>query len=631
MLQRRPRYPKRYYGYSAIPRTQDTFAKYGPHWGAATPAQRQARLADRYSGAGMYTGSGMFNPFTTKLGRRFRHRLSGIASQEVGKVADAFIPGSRRTVAKAAHAGLKYAGIGRYKRRRGRGMYTGSGSYKQAVSNDLIEGGHASEGIMRFDAQNDEDAITISHSEYVMDVYAPPDGESKTDIKLPLNVGQTSVFPMLSQIAANFEEYEIKQMSFTYKPTLSDWQTTQGQVGQVLMATNYNPNAAKWTTKQQMLAQTGSTSARVIDSTFHGIECDTSKMHNDGHYMVRTGPPRLDTNLTDYDHGWTQLSIVDTPPGSAATGGAANKTLGELHVSYTIRLSKPRIWAGLANNLPTSYAQASSEGQGWGLANELNVTANDFNFGYVSNKVYDPADPNSPTTKKVGIYCPTAQNADSMYTARQGSLDVKYDVHNAVQHGGHGVLRVLFPASFQGEVELDIAAVCHDKFEAQVNGATLTTYSPKFIFTTTGNVDDVKDMKMQVSDGVSGPRISPFPSMGFSDLTAGTTSVGDSQWSIAPQSSSTWGPISDVSNPPDTDTVAIAAKIRFRLQAASNATDNAVLINIAAVNGFTNLSTLDVRDLQIKCRAINTRLNYSDDGSNDKVILIDQSKQIVTY
>ena len=145
---------------------------------------------------------------------------------------------------------------------------------------------------------------------------------------------------MLSQIASNFEISEVQQLAFTYKPTLSNYQTTDGQVGTIMMATQYNPNAGVWTNKEQFLAQTGATSSRVTDLTYHGVECDVSKLPNDGKLFNRSGPPILGSNLTDYDLGYTQIRIQDVPTASIA--------IGELHVSYTVKLSKPRLYSNLA-------------------------------------------------------------------------------------------------------------------------------------------------------------------------------------------------------------------------------------------------------------------------------------------
>ncbi len=232
----------------------------------------------------------------------------------------------------------------------GFGSYQPPGSTKM-VANELIAGGHASEGIMRFDAQRDHETLVLSHSEYVMDVYAPPTGERNADIMLPLNPGLATSFPMLSQIAANFETYRLKQCIITYKPMLSSWLTEKGQVGQVIIATQYNTHKTKWTTKEQMLAQTGSTSARVIESTAHGVECDVKKLPTDGKFFVRTGMPEGGaTQMHEYDHAFTQIRVQDVPTDGSAS--AANMTLGEIHISYTVELAKPRMWSGIGRSIP---------------------------------------------------------------------------------------------------------------------------------------------------------------------------------------------------------------------------------------------------------------------------------------
>lgn len=223
--------------------------------------------------------------------------------------------------------------------------FVGTGAYSRAVKNELIDGGQASEGIMRFDHASDRNALVLSHSEYVQDVYSPSVPNGTADIVLPLNAGLASTFPMMSQLAANFEEFKIMQLAFTYRPSLSDWNTANGQVGMVIIATQYNANAQTWSTKEQMLSQTGSTSSRTIDSAWHGVECDVNKLHSDGKFLTRTGPPAVSGNLSDFDLGFTQVRIMNCPAG--------NLTLGELHVSYTVELSKPRIWASLGMAIPS--------------------------------------------------------------------------------------------------------------------------------------------------------------------------------------------------------------------------------------------------------------------------------------
>lgn len=593
------KYPYSSYGRQYIPK--GTFlSQAGRTYASATPAQRAWRRSNNYHGMGMYTGDGMYTGSggfwkdlgrgwrrlaKSKLGRGVRHAFT----RELGDLAETIVPGSR----VVSDAALKAAGIG---------MYTGGGAYK-AVKNDLIEGGHMSEGIMRFDVQDDEDAILISHSEYVMDVYAPPEGVNKSDIKLPLNVGESTTFPMLSQLAANFEDYEIVQLGFTYKPTLSDWQTTTGQVGQILMATNYNPNAQLWTSKQQMLAQTGSTSARTIDCTLHGIECDKSKMHNDGHYLVRTGPPRLNTNLSDFDHGWTQLSVVDMP------AGTGNKTLGELHVSYTIKLSKPRIWTGIANAVPRAMAVKQNPGS-WVSPGGPTLT--------VDQHLGDPF--------VTDIMIPSAQYAEDIYKARQGNIPFKFDtgVSSGKYAGAHQWARCTLPAQFTGDIKFTVKL----QYQLTLAGGSGLQHDPALLLVDLqGQVEPILDSVMLIggaSRNFSGSSrtIVYHAEPERSILQIGTYSNGDAAMVF---------PLSlDAREEGGNEKGIISAEGHFRIAVARDQVDNVISFALAAPsNGYA--SDVTVNGLCIEMEAYNTRLNYRQDGTNDKVILIDKADQVVTY
>lgn len=587
------KYPYSGYGRQYIPR--GTYLKQaGRTYQAATPAQRAWRRSNNYHGVGMYTGQGMFNPFTTRLGRKFRHGLTGLVSKTAGELgAMSGIPGAASATAALSRRAMKASGIG---------MYTGQGAY-DTVKNELIAGGHSTEGVMRFDAQNDEDAICISHSEYVMDVYAPPEGEVKTDIKLPLNAGEAATFPMLAQLAANFEDFEIVQLAFTYKPTLSDWQTTSGQVGQIIMATNYNPSADKWTSKQQILAQTGSTSARTIDSTFHGVECDANKTHNDGHYLVRTGPPRPEQDLKDFDHGWTQLSIVDTPK------EAANKTLGELHVSYTIKLSKPRIWSSVANDAPsfqvflnplidTRLVRQPSNGS----AEEMNM---DVGFCGASG---------NHRTIVMGD-----DQVDGLLYGRQNSLPVR--IVSAVPIGDdkdYKAMKAVFPAQFAGDVKVRIVIAM-----TGVTGSA-NAQRPVIAVRSEGQVSGIKDQLTSCAVRTSVHQSSGMdtkPSDSFEDTEVGTQNT---LVYFSPPQQICAGAASK-----DREWV-MQAELHLRVAVARDAVDNALVFKIAGSVDAT-ASVIDCKQFFMEITPYNTRLNYRQDGSNDKVILVDKAKQIVTY
>lgn len=336
MLQRKPRYPGRYYGYTALPRTQKTFTDYGPSWGNANPEQRKKRLADSYIGAGRYRkrrsyrGRGMYlgqgNYFTRMMHRQFNRTLAGQTP--------------------LGHLGKK---VGRNLLGRVEGAVLGQGSYglngNAPVSNNLVAGGGLS--VPTFASSQDETgALHVQHSEYVKDIYGLPwSGGSIQDTfkndAIHLNPGIASNFPWLSQIAQNYEEYEIKQLMYCFKTRVGEnLTTTDGQVGTIMMFTDYNATDKPRRTKQDMLQAYGTTVAKITDNdVLHGIECDPAKIKGDAHKFIRAGASTQD--LHDFDWGLFQIAVDNTPE------TLSNKVIGELYVSYTVVFRKPRLFATL--------------------------------------------------------------------------------------------------------------------------------------------------------------------------------------------------------------------------------------------------------------------------------------------
>jgi len=208
-------------------------------------------------------------------------------------------------------------------------------------------------------------AITISHSEYIRDVYGLSAGTTFQVQSLSVNPGLANSFPFLSQFASNFEEYEMIQLAYTYKSLVSEnLSSTDGQVGSVLLFTEYNAADKPKTSKYQIMQGYGHTDGKVTDNLLHGVECDDKKIVGDGHKFVRTRPVDADVNadINKYDVGLFQLAVSGTP------SALADQVIGELHVSYTVRLRKPRIYAGLG--LTQSRSEYIWKRDGAGVSNE---------------------------------------------------------------------------------------------------------------------------------------------------------------------------------------------------------------------------------------------------------------------
>lgn len=314
-------YPADKYGRMYIPIGEDTTNTFGSNWKSATAEQRAQRRSQRYFGKGMYAGRGSFKSFMRGVGRTLA---------PVAKAAGKAALGAAVPIAAS---------------------YLGSGAYSaNNLMEDLDHAGH-----LQYDSPNDETgSIIIRKREYIKDLYGPT---NNFDLhSFPLNPGMPNAFSWLSQLAQNYEEYQFEQLVFEYHSTTTDiGNSTTGQCGTIVMATNYNAAAKEFSDKAQMMEYSHSCSAKVTDSLTHGVECDPSKLNGDGVYYTRASS--VSDDIKSYDLGNFQLAICNTP------SAYANQPIGELWVYYTVRLSKPKIFgergdgalAYKAVTLPSGY------------------------------------------------------------------------------------------------------------------------------------------------------------------------------------------------------------------------------------------------------------------------------------
>lgn len=337
-------YPIRRYGRAYYERgTADNIARFGPSLKAAKEAAEKGdnsfllnRRKYGYRGRGGYIGR--------SLGRFAGDRFGlGDAGALIGDKAGDWLWGKTK--------GLL-----------GMGLYEGRGAYDGRVaSNQLMAGSDRS--APKFQSVGDETgALVISHTEYIGDLYGNDfiDG-STTQVKpfqvrsYELNPGIERTFPWLSQIAQNYEEYEFGQLVFQYKATVNSTVAADGQVGSVVMATNYNASSRPFDEKGSMMQYDGSCSARTTASQVHGVECDPDKLSGSAGHYIRV-KPKAGQDLKTYDHGTFQLATAGLP------ASFANETLGELWVYYTVKLRKPRLFSGKSLNVSRDMYVANTLG-----------------------------------------------------------------------------------------------------------------------------------------------------------------------------------------------------------------------------------------------------------------------------
>ena len=254
------------------------------------------------------------------------------------------------------------------------GGASGNGDY---AVNNIVHSADSVDIVPKFAV--DSNSVTISNVEYVKDIYAPGSPSPFNIATLALNPGLPAAFPWLSQIAANYQEYELLQCIYTYKTTVADFASSSGQVGQVVMATQYNPSIPAFADKETMMMYDGAASCKTSMSMLHGVECDPVKLAaTTGRKYIRTGNVPASEDLKEYDQGVLNIAVLNPPV------TYLGQVLGELWVSYTVCLKKPRLSALNGNNIPSDlfayYNQAgitvSTTALGQPMQNQLQSSRN---------------------------------------------------------------------------------------------------------------------------------------------------------------------------------------------------------------------------------------------------------------
>jgi hypothetical protein len=213
------------------------------------------------------------------------------------------------------NAGNKIAGFAN--------QFAGRGAYTQ--TNNLFQGPHSRQ---IHSVQDETGDFIFSHTEFLQSV-KPTSEDFQTQFTTNINPGLSGFAPMLAQIAQYFEEYEMLQLVFHFKSTVTDGNTTAA--GTVLTATQYNPTNNDFTSEQTMDNYEHASRCKVTEDMFHGVECDPSKLSGTTSEYIRTGDLPLGQDIKTYDLAKFQLVTV---------GAQANLNIGRLYVTYSVRLSK---------------------------------------------------------------------------------------------------------------------------------------------------------------------------------------------------------------------------------------------------------------------------------------------------
>lgn len=354
-------------------------------------------------------------------------RKNAAANTFIGRGAYSFGKAWRNVVGKQAGRQIRSALVDKAMAGiTGNGLYSGRGGY-----NSLISGGRPA--MVMSGAMDETQGLVVSHTEYLSDVFGAPSGAFYSDT-YSLNPGLSENFPWLSQLASNYEEYEFVQLVFSYKSTVdaSAINNTSGSTGTIIMATNYNATAQPFANKETMMQYHGANSGRVVDDHSHGVECDPTKNAMTAQKFIRTGNALPGQDLKLYDLGFFQLSQVNIP------SAFYNQQIGELWVTYTVRLDKPRLYTSLGGmQLESRWVQnptfAWTAPPSTDLANIVLVSA----LGNPNNS---------------GFYSMAANSTNVVIS----QVSTTATATSGTGQGGQTVVRFTFPDSCTGTYEIQL-------------------------------------------------------------------------------------------------------------------------------------------------------------------------------
>jgi len=179
-------------------------------------------------------------------------------------------------------------------------------------------------------------SIRLRHREYIGLVLSSDAFQTQ---KYTINPSLSSMFPWGSSIAQQFQEYQLMGMLVCYISTCATALASGDSIslGQVALSTQYNVYQDDPANLGDVLNQQFATTNKVSTDICHPIEC----------MPHQTSTPLLFTRTEDttgqdlrlYDHANVYVSTDGVP----AHADGTPQVLGQLWVTYDIKLTKPRV------------------------------------------------------------------------------------------------------------------------------------------------------------------------------------------------------------------------------------------------------------------------------------------------
>nr|AQU11763.1 capsid protein [Cruciviridae sp.]AQU11768.1 capsid protein [Cruciviridae sp.] len=243
---------------------------------------------------------------------------------------------------------------------RGRKPVHGYGSYRTGGSH-FGKGSGTSPPSVR----NTKCGFIVSHREYIQDLSS---SIAFTGIADYINPGNAALFPWLSQVAAQFEQWKPRGINFfnfnlkigivfEFKSTSTDLAgAVNGNpaLGTVIMATEYNVYNGTFDSKQQMENYEFANSCKPSVNMYHQVECAKKETATMGGVLyvspVNGVPTQSPQSAITGQAGDLRLYYLGLFQAATVGMQSNGSNIGELWVSYEIEFLKPKIVVGAPNN-----------------------------------------------------------------------------------------------------------------------------------------------------------------------------------------------------------------------------------------------------------------------------------------
>lgn len=175
-------------------------------------------------------------------------------------------------------------------------------------------------------SSNVDEGVRIVHHEFLGDISS---STTFTNTVFQINPGVAATFPWLSQIAHNFQKYEMRRLVFYFKSTSAvALNSLNTALGTLIGATQYNNYESEPISKVGILNIAGACDGKPAEDNVFAVEC-APEMRMYKNMLVRAYTPSDD--IQKYDLGKFNL---------AAVGSQASAVIGELHVVYDVILKQ---------------------------------------------------------------------------------------------------------------------------------------------------------------------------------------------------------------------------------------------------------------------------------------------------